>query len=318
MNDDFNNNNEGHSINVPHDNVIESARISDNYREEDDIRRDFTGMEDLHAPQSVNINKKAGPIKTILTIVVVLLVAWGIIATFNPLGLNDILTSNIEKIKSDPVFNFSTKMEENTNGIYKYETYSAYIYGLNGDTLFFYITDSVSKTSASGTAKYEKNVAKYEKDGVKIELELKGRDLIVRSSTNKVASATYEYDGDVTKEKCFMLDYNATKFYLDSKYNGKYKHGEVTINLFQVRDNEVNVYVSSGNDLRGIILEIQSDGTLRTPTYSEELYHEKMIITVSNVGLDVKHSSMNYLEITGNYPFDRKLDVTDILLKDFK
>ena len=114
-----------------------------------------------------------------------------------------------------------------------------------------------------------------------------------------------------------MIEYGTKKLLLDTKYNGVFKYDNTTITMFQVSEKEVHLYISNNGDYRGMVLNIQSDGTLRTNAAIENSEHEKMIITVTKDSINIKHSSATSIEITGDYPKSGELDIDKILKREY-
>ena len=316
-NNSFEDNDQGHAINIPHEHVMESARISDNYRGVDDIRRDFTADEKIGPPpKSIKISNGSSGIKYLLgLLLVVALVGCGVYI-FNPFGFGDVISSTAEKVKNN-LNGITDKFEENYNGHFIYESADAYVYGIDNENLYFYIRSNKAKVSGIAKIKDDGQTSQSTVNGVTYTFKIAKQGLLITSTGDDITSATYEKEEDTTKEKCFMLDYDVKKLLLDTKYNGVFKYGNVTVSMYQVKEKEVHVYINNNGEVRGMLLEVQSDGTLRTNTTIEEIDHEKMIITVGNDSIDIKHSSAVSIEITGEYPKSKEIDIDTILKRDF-
>ena len=312
----YENNDQGHAINVPHEHVMESTRVSDNYRGVDDIRRDFSPEERIAPPKSVNVNNKNSGIKYLGALILVLLLVGAGIYIFNPFGFGDVISSTAQKVKND-ITGITDKFEENYNGHYSYESYDAYVYAIDDNDLYFYITNNTVKVSSIAKIKEDGQSATTVVDGVTYTFKIAKEGLVVNATTDDILSATYEKSESITKEKCFMIEYGTKKLLLDTKYNGVFKYDNTTITMFQVSEKEVHLYISNNGDYRGMVLNIQSDGTLRTNAAIENSEHEKMIITVTKDSINIKHSSATSIEITGDYPKSGELDIDKILKREF-
>ena len=312
----------GKAINKSHENIIESDKISDNYRQEDDIRRDFSSNDNIAPPpKSGKLNKSNGGAKYFLSMLFIVALIICACYIFNPFGIGDYLVNTAEKIKNDPSFSLfngvSDQFEENYNGHFTYEDNNAYVYALDDNSLFFYIKNNAGY--ASGIAKTERNKqsASVNVDNDKYSFSIAKDGLLIKTSSSIIASATYEKEENITREKCFMLDYNAKKYYLDSKYNGTFELGSTSITLFQITDNEVHCYINSFSGLRGLILNIQKDGTLKTSAAMEKDSSESIRMIVKKMSLSVGHTPSGGDDLSGEYTKTKEIDVDTILKQDF-
>ena len=312
----------GHAINVPHENIMESTRSSDNYRQVDDIKRDFAPDDKLEKPKETNVGGKRKGIIYVVIIFVIGLTAIGVIQIFDPFGTGKQVKDAKERLENNPrykivVNNYS--ISKDYNGYFKGDNFTLYLYALNDKELYFYYRSKTDTTSGIAKLLNSRQSATYNKNDVYFSFTFTKENKIQVSSTNyEIDKVSLEREENITKEKCLSLEYGLSKIYSDSKYNYKYKSELYTLTMYQTKDDEVRVFIYNNGVVSNIDLTIESDGSLKTPTYYESIHQEKMTINFDNNKINVKHTNSKGTEITGEYEKGDSVDADTLLTKNFK
>ncbi len=214
---------------------------------------------------------------------------------------------------------------ERFEGIYKNNEDKLYIHKIS-DTSFFYVISGIFQGQAiltDKTAKQEgseKAIYYFEFKPVK-----NGIELIHHSEDNqitiKVATGKYEKIAEYSKENVYK-EAVGDPSYLNSKYSGVFKSGEMVLYLYQKNEKEVKVeaseFISDYDPYFSETFTIESDNKLVAKSSFEEdkiayeiTFNDKQFTFKGNTDVSDYNEEIKSLELT--YTFDKEVTQDDIL-----
>ncbi len=201
--------------------------------------------------------------------------------------------------------NNSVKNDVSFNGVYEKDSVVIKLYLKDKKTLTYDISYDGGETSS--TAKVSGNSASDEMFDSSYKFTITENGLEFTTNNEDIASGTYAKKSEYTVNDYFTDNYGDAQ-YVNSKYNGEYKFGDIKAYMFQSNEKEVRLYIYGGLGMSDLVYEIGQNDILTC-----EHFDDKYEVTFTDSGFTFKVVEGEKSNFEGTYTKVKAMTLEEIV-----